>query len=181
MHTRIVLIGVILLTYFVVTVRAQSSKYDIPKREKTVKVMVLGVFHFNNPNADYAKFAGIDVLTPQRQKEIESVVDQLARFEPTKIALERPVREAPSGEGEWRRADGPTGRPHAAILTGMERASILVIYRIADAARREKRNRVCSPTGKSRRDLRALRASRPDVQGVLERDPAADPQRFAGP
>ena len=103
MHTRIVLIGVILLTYFVVTVRAQSSKYDIPKREKTVKVMVLGVFHFNNPNADYAKFAGIDVLTPQRQKEIESVVDQLARFEPTKIALERPVREADSLRARYQR------------------------------------------------------------------------------
>ncbi len=60
------------------------------------RVMVLGVFHFHNPNADYAKFEGIDVLTGERQREIEAVVEQLARFRPTKIAVERPTAEADS-------------------------------------------------------------------------------------
>ncbi|HSM16111.1 MAG TPA: hypothetical protein VK845_03810, partial [Gemmatimonadales bacterium] len=60
------------------------------------QVMVLGVFHFHNPNADYAQFEGIDVLTAERQREIEAVVEQLGRFQPTKIAVERPPAVAES-------------------------------------------------------------------------------------
>jgi hypothetical protein len=65
--------------------------------------MVLGVFHFANPNADYAKFQGVDVLTPVRQQEIQAVVDQLARFRPTKIALERVPSESDSINADYRR------------------------------------------------------------------------------
>lgn len=68
-----------------------------------IRVMILGVFHFHNPNADYAKFAGIDVLTPERQREIQQVTDQLARFGPTKIAVERTVAEAESLNADYRR------------------------------------------------------------------------------
>ncbi|HSM16411.1 MAG TPA: DUF5694 domain-containing protein, partial [Gemmatimonadales bacterium] len=67
------------------------------------RVMVLGVFHFHNPNADYAKFEGIDVLTAERQREIEAVVEQLARFRPTKIAVERPIGEADSLNADYGR------------------------------------------------------------------------------
>ena len=67
------------------------------------QVMVLGVFHFLNPNADYAQFEGIDVLTPDRQRQIEAVVAQLARFAPTKIALERVPTEADSINAQYRR------------------------------------------------------------------------------
>lgn len=55
----------------------------------TIQVLVLGTFHFANPGADYAQFQGIDVLTPARQREVRSVVTQLGRFQPTKIAIER--------------------------------------------------------------------------------------------
>lgn len=68
-----------------------------------IQVMILGVFHFANPNADYAKFQGTDVLTPARQQEIEAVVKQLARFQPTKIALERPPEESDSINADYRR------------------------------------------------------------------------------
>lgn len=68
-----------------------------------VRVMVLGVFHFANPNADYAKFQGVDVLTPARQQEIEAVIAQLARFRPTKIALERVPAESDSINADYRR------------------------------------------------------------------------------
>lgn len=61
--------------------------------EAPVLVMVLGVFHFHNPNADYAQFEGIDVLAPERQREIEAVVKALEGFAPTKIAVERPLSE----------------------------------------------------------------------------------------
>ena len=69
----------------------------------TVQVMVLGVFHFANPNADYATFEGVDVLTPTRQREIQAVITQLARFRPTKIALERVPSESDSINADYRR------------------------------------------------------------------------------
>lgn len=69
----------------------------------TIQVMVLGVFHFSNPNADYAQFRGTDVLTPARQHEIDTVVAQLARFRPTKIALERVPAEVDSINADYRR------------------------------------------------------------------------------
>jgi hypothetical protein len=68
-----------------------------------VQVMVLGVFHFANPNADYAQFQGVDVLTPTRQQEIQAVITQLARFQPTKIALERVPSESDSINADYRR------------------------------------------------------------------------------
>lgn len=57
------------------------------------QVMVLGVFHFHNPNADYAQFEGIDVLAPERQREIEAVVVALEEFRPTHVAIERSTSE----------------------------------------------------------------------------------------
>lgn len=67
------------------------------------KVLILGVFHFHNPNADYAQFAGIDVLTPERQREIELVTDALTQFAPTRIALEYPASDADSLNDGYRR------------------------------------------------------------------------------
>ena len=64
--------------------------------EPPAQVLILGVFHFHNPNADYVQFEGIDVLTDERQREIEEVVARLEAFAPTRIALERPVAEADS-------------------------------------------------------------------------------------
>jgi len=68
-----------------------------------VQVMILGVFHFHNPNADFAKFEGIDVLTPTRQGEIEDVVTRLARFAPTKIAVEAPPSASDSLDASYAR------------------------------------------------------------------------------
>jgi hypothetical protein len=53
-----------------------------------VEVLVLGSYHFANPGLDIAKFAVADVLTPGKQAEIARIVEALARFRPTKIAVE---------------------------------------------------------------------------------------------
>ncbi|MEO8637202.1 MAG: DUF5694 domain-containing protein [Gemmatimonadales bacterium] len=84
---------------FPALVHAQTTAGAAPP----IQVMVLGVFHFANPNADYAQFQGVDVLTPARQKEIDAVVSQLARFKPTKIALEREPAESDSINTDYRR------------------------------------------------------------------------------
>ncbi len=95
-------LAVMLLFPWVSTSLAQSPT---PPRIVTpaVQVMILGVFHFANPNADYAKFQGTDVLTPARQRQIAAVVRQLARFRPTKIALERVPGDADSINADFRR------------------------------------------------------------------------------
>jgi hypothetical protein len=87
----------------VAPVSAQAHSTPGATPPAPIEVMVLGVFHFANPNADYAQFQGTDVLTAQRQREIETVVAQLARFRPTKIALERVPAESDSINADYRR------------------------------------------------------------------------------
>lgn len=56
------------------------------------KVLTLGTFHFKFPNLDIAKTDAedqIDVLDSKYQKEIELIVDKLAKFKPTVIVIER--------------------------------------------------------------------------------------------
>lgn len=58
---------------------------------KSPKVLTLGTFHFDFPNRDiktYDSNEQIDILTPKYQKEIEDIVDKLAKFKPTHIAIE---------------------------------------------------------------------------------------------
>lgn len=54
------------------------------------QVMVLGTYHMDNPGLDYANAVADDVLTPRRQAEIAAVVQALAEFRPTRIAVEVP-------------------------------------------------------------------------------------------
>ncbi len=61
----------------------------LPAQQKA-KVMVLGTWHFNNPNQDLYNVTSDDVTTERRQKELESVAEMLAKFKPTKIAIETP-------------------------------------------------------------------------------------------
>lgn len=59
--------------------------------DKKAQVMILGTFHFAYPNLDMVKTEEkdkIDVLTEERQKEIESIINQIKEFKPTKIAIE---------------------------------------------------------------------------------------------
>ena len=51
-------------------------------------VMILGTYHMDNPEADTVNFEADDVLTAKRQRELQQLIDQLARFNPTKIAVE---------------------------------------------------------------------------------------------
>ena len=78
-----------------VEIQAQTIKYAddflINEKRQPTKAMLLGVWHFDYPNADSHKTSGenmVDVLTPKRQKEIVEVVNLLKKFNPTKIYLE---------------------------------------------------------------------------------------------
>jgi hypothetical protein len=52
------------------------------------QVLVLGAYHFDNPGLDLVKVDIPDVATPAKQAEVAAVVEALARFRPTKIAVE---------------------------------------------------------------------------------------------
>lgn len=54
------------------------------------QVLILGSYHFANPGRDIAQQTVDDVLLPARQAEIRDIVEALATFRPTKIAIEAP-------------------------------------------------------------------------------------------
>lgn len=53
-----------------------------------VQVFALGVYHLANPGQDVFNADADDVLSSERQRQIEAVTDILGRFRPTKIAVE---------------------------------------------------------------------------------------------
>jgi hypothetical protein len=55
------------------------------------QVMVIGTYHMSNPGKDIHDVKADDVLAPKRQKEIAATVKALARFRPTKVAVEWPA------------------------------------------------------------------------------------------
>jgi hypothetical protein len=52
------------------------------------EVLVLGVYHMANPGHDLFNTTADDVLAPKRQAEIAQLIAVLAKFHPTKIAIE---------------------------------------------------------------------------------------------
>lgn len=52
------------------------------------QLMVLGMVHFANPGRDQINLKVEDVLDPDRQAELETLVAELARYRPTHIAVE---------------------------------------------------------------------------------------------
>lgn len=64
---------------------------DLPKP----KLMMLGTFHFADAGLDdYKPKHSVDILSEERQAQVQELVDFLARYQPTKIAIEyRPDRQ----------------------------------------------------------------------------------------
>ncbi|WP_445664629.1 DUF5694 domain-containing protein [Fodinibius sp. AD559] len=69
-----------MLTISVLPMQAQDRE--------PIKVMFLGTTHLDNPGRDAINMDVPDVLTDQKQKELESIRDVLAEFNPNKVALE---------------------------------------------------------------------------------------------
>ncbi len=56
-----------------------------------VEVVILGTFHMSNPGRDLHNQKVDDMLKPERQAQIAAVAEALARFAPTRIAVEWPA------------------------------------------------------------------------------------------
>jgi hypothetical protein len=85
------------LVVMVATTLALCSSHAQEKPNKTTKlktwpapiqVLILGTYHMDNPGKDLANIESDDVTTPKRQKELVALNAQLAKFAPTKIAVE---------------------------------------------------------------------------------------------
>ncbi|MFP2924396.1 DUF5694 domain-containing protein [Pyxidicoccus sp. 3LG] len=58
-------------------------------KEPKPRLMMLGTFHFEDAGLDeYKPQHRLDVLSPERQREVEALVEALAKFQPTRIAVE---------------------------------------------------------------------------------------------
>ncbi len=80
----------VLLLLAALSVSAQNKLKPVDASATTpqAEVLVLGSYHMDNPGHDLHNTKADDVLAPQRQAEIEELTNVLARFRPTKIALE---------------------------------------------------------------------------------------------
>ena len=82
-------------------------------------LLIVGTPHFGNPARDVANVRVPDVLSPERQREIEALVERLAAFRPTRVAIEWPAEE--QARLDQRYADYRAGR---FALTANERDQI---------------------------------------------------------
>ncbi len=64
-------------------------------------IMILGSGHLANWGADRINYRMDDVLAPKRQAELQQLTEQLARFKPTKIAVEVDERWDTELQGEY--------------------------------------------------------------------------------
>lgn len=66
------------------------------------RVMVLGTYHFVNRGNHVVESEVADVLAPEKQREIAEVLEWLAEFRPTKIAVEVELADAPLLDSVYR-------------------------------------------------------------------------------
>lgn len=71
-------------------------------------LLIVGTPHFANPGRDVVNVRIPDVLTPERQREIDAVVEKLAAFRPTRVAVEWPAEK--QAKLDQRYADYRAGR-----------------------------------------------------------------------
>ena len=82
----------------------QNGKIDLRKTKAAgpaapviaTPILILGIYPMDNPGPNHAKLPADDVLSAKRQQELEELAGNLARFRPTKIAI-----EAPYGDNRW--------------------------------------------------------------------------------
>jgi hypothetical protein len=58
------------------------------EHDERIRMLLLGSYHMSNPGADMFNLEADDVLAPRRQEEITALVNALAAFRPTKVAVE---------------------------------------------------------------------------------------------
>ncbi|MEA1942557.1 MAG: DUF5694 domain-containing protein [Pseudomonadota bacterium] len=96
---------------------AAASAQTPPRPEPVAEVLILGTYHFANPGRDAYNAQADNMLSDRRQAEIAELLDGLAAFEPTMVAVEA-TPDSPVNEryAAWRAGE--------AELTANERQQI---------------------------------------------------------
>jgi len=74
----------LLISWIVTTIFSSSAVYGQDRPD----LLVLGMAHFNNPGRDSINIEIDDILSARRQSEVLALIDELAEFKPTHIAVE---------------------------------------------------------------------------------------------
>ncbi len=89
MPTRI--IERLLIAFLILAAAATASAEPAGAPVKApARVMLLGLFHFDNPGLDAVKYTPRDVMQPAEQTYLAELSARLARFAPTRVLLEYP-------------------------------------------------------------------------------------------
>jgi Family of unknown function (DUF5694) len=73
------------------SVSACAAPVAPPKKSAVpapIQIMILGSYHMDSPGLDLINLEVDDVTKPKRQKELVTLTEQLAKFAPTKVAVE---------------------------------------------------------------------------------------------
>lgn len=73
---------------FFISFFVSSSDVKPQTPEQGIQVMLLGVYHFDNPGRDKHNLVIDDYFTDKRQEEINETVNRLSKFNPDKIFIE---------------------------------------------------------------------------------------------
>lgn len=87
-------LGILLAVALLAGPVAPASAQAPDAGEAPIQVLVLGVYHFSNPGLDVVQTTVPDHLAPEQQEQILRVVDGLAGFRPTRIAVEQQSSDA---------------------------------------------------------------------------------------
>ena len=83
------------------------------------RVMLLGLFHFDNPGLDAVRYEPIDVMQPVSQAYLADLAKRIAAFAPTQVLLEYPEQ-----------SDAAINRRYAEYLAGQYELGRNEIYQL---------------------------------------------------
>ncbi len=82
-----------LILFFSLLLLLSHRMLSQPQAQPKIQVVLLGMYHLNNPGLDVAKVKVDDVLAEKRQGEIRRVVDALKAYAPEQIFTEYGTRQ----------------------------------------------------------------------------------------
>ena len=69
---------------------ALALSLSVVAAEAPVQVLLVGTYHFGNPGRDQHNVQSDDVLLPERQAQLAAIDAAIAKFQPTRVAVEWP-------------------------------------------------------------------------------------------
>jgi hypothetical protein len=92
-----------LMTFCLLLATALAAQADQPPPapKPPARVMLLGLFHFDNPGLDAVRYQPLDVMQPAEQAYLVALSERLGRFAPTRILLEYPDRSDAAINGRF--------------------------------------------------------------------------------